>query len=159
MFGISGAPYIAYARSNTFVGNDVAVDFRSDTQALSSDPALRSDFGTAIDPGHNEFRCNSAPSNLVAGGYSGGDVWMDLRLPAAEPVVVPFQGNVWDHAPPTVLFWNGSQAVPDGIDEMVYATPTDGGTDGASSLVWGALDSANATTTAFTCPGANVPGP
>jgi hypothetical protein len=159
MFGISGAPFVAYARGNTFVGNDIAIDFRSSTQALSDDPALQSDFGTATDPGHNEFRCNSAPSNLVANGYPGGDVWMDLRVPAAAPVVVPFQGNAWDHEPPTLLFENGSDTVPNGIDEMVYGTSADGGADGASVPVGGALDSRNATISPIACPGDSVPGP
>jgi hypothetical protein len=159
MFDISGAPFIAYARGNTFVGNDIAVDFRSSTQPLSNDPTLQSDFGTASDPGGNEFRCNSVPANLAAGGYPGGDVWMDLRVPTPSAVVVPFQGNVWDHAPPTLLFANGTAPVPNGIDVMVYATPADGGADATSMLVGGSLDTSHATTSSLACPANSVPGP
>ncbi len=95
--GINGSddpafPYIARARNNRFIGNDVGFDVRGGP--ARSRPFA--DFGTAADPGSNVFRCNSAPVSVSR--FVGGDVVIESD---ADPsVVLPFAGNYWDRSVP-----------------------------------------------------------
>ena len=52
------------------------------------------DFGTAGDPGGNVFACNSSATTKI-----NGDVIVDAA--ANGVVTLPFEGNAWDHVPPT----------------------------------------------------------
>jgi hypothetical protein len=92
------------ARGNTFFANDIGVSIRSIFTPLQ-DPSVMSDFGTAADPGKNTFRCNSEPPGFLgSGGWGpGADVFIYFQNTQAPGVAVPFEGNVWDHAPPTTL--------------------------------------------------------
>jgi hypothetical protein len=137
---------VNYARRNTFVGNDVAVEIRSSTPLPTTDPAFLSDFGSATDPGGNTFRCNSTQPP-AAPGFAGGDVFVYTLEQQQPNLIVPFEGNVWDHAPPTLL--NGAwETITNGLDLYTYAA--DGGT--------GALaDYADASTGDGGCPSGMVP--
>jgi hypothetical protein len=154
--GNLGMPFIALARNNTFVGNDVGVDFRSNTDPLPTDPSEQSDFGTAASPGGNVFRCNSAWA-----GMAGGDVFMEMTKPEPPSVAVPvvsFEGNSWDHAPPTTVLTDASiTTVPRGLDVYVYGSPS--GADGGLQPVGGAIDTAAASIATIPCPDGSVPGP
>jgi hypothetical protein len=138
-------PTVRRVRGNTFSGNDVGVMIRSFMTSVPNDPSLM-DFGTATDPGKNTFRCNSEPPGITATGQ-GADVFvylMNFQVPAN--VVIPFEGNVWDHAPPTTAIYSTGPAR--GTDVWIYPDhPT--------------LDTANATADADAgaCPAGRVPGP
>jgi hypothetical protein len=145
-------PVVSYARQNEFTGNDIGVDFRSlFTQLPSNGASLTFDFGTASDKGQNTFSCNSAPASLQTFG-AGADVIMEFRTP--EPVVtVPFEGNFWDHHPPTVgtSSWV-PPSTPVGTDVWLAAD--------AGVLMGGNIDSDGATAvTPGPCPSGRVAGP
>jgi Protein of unknown function (DUF1565) len=116
--GPTGFPTVR-ARGNSMFGNDCGVQIRTYTSyALDTLP----DFGTAMDPGGNTFRCNSwAPAPTCCtrcvggctGCVGGGDVLVDT--PGKTPPL-PFEGNVWDHAPPLVS--------PQGDDVVLYSGPS-----------------------------------
>jgi hypothetical protein len=154
--GLPGIPYIKLARNNTFVGNDVAVDIRSTTDPLPTDVSKQSDFGTAASPGGNVFRCNSGWE-----GTTGGDVFVEMSAPEPPSVpvpVVPFEGNSWDHVPPTTIVTDGGVlTVPRGLDVYVYGTRS--GADGGWQPVGGAIDTADASIASIECPDGNVPCP
>jgi hypothetical protein len=100
-------PHPRPARRNVFVGNDVAVLIKG-RWGLSFDTARPFlDFGSTSEAGDNIFRCNSA---LPDRQYTGGDVVID----ATNDSLLPFRGNRWDHAPPTVLV-----SIPTGHDALV----------------------------------------
>jgi hypothetical protein len=154
--GYHDVPFVALARDNVFVGNDVAVDFRSTTDALPTDPSLQSDFGTATSPGGNTFQCNSG----WAADNAGGDVYMQMRVDVPAPVVVPFEGNIWDHAPPTTDYAPDTvPTTPRGIDVLQYALPSGADGGGPPQPMGGAIDTANAKTASITCPPDRAPGP
>ncbi len=141
-------PLVRYARGNSFFANDVGVDFRSAYTALPGN-AAGLDFGTAQDPGNNTFRCNSAPAVLAPA--AGSDVRMEFRT-AVPVVAVPFEGNLWDHAPPSVSTASWT-AAPPGTDVWLAATD-------AGAPMGGSFDFANGTTVATPpCPPGRVAGP
>jgi len=110
-------PAVTYARHNRFFGNDIGLHVRSFQTPLPSDRALQNDFGTAIDPGGNTFRCNSAPQVLQGSG-PGGDVLIDV--PENSSITIPFLGNVWDHTPPTVWIGDSPNGASVGTDVYLY---------------------------------------
>jgi hypothetical protein len=97
---------IKRARGNRFSGNEVGILI--DTGFASKIAA--SDFGRTSDPGNNEIACNSSQHPSYP---HGGDFLMAAAVPADGGVHL-FQGNKWDHAPPTLMAEGG--AVADGID-------------------------------------------
>jgi hypothetical protein len=109
------APVLALARGNTFLGNDIGVTFRSNQ---ASPTPFQVDFGEAADAGGNVFRCNAAPTKLSMIG-AGGD--LVVQLPAS-PIVLLFEGNVWDHAPPTLWVGESQTSAPVGIDINLFGT-------------------------------------
>jgi hypothetical protein len=156
-------PFIARARGNSFLSNDVGVAVRTASSLvaagpdtpLPTDPAHRIDFGTASSPGGNRFRCNSAtPALLTAtGGRAGTDVEVDVEVDQAPNVVLSFEGNVWDHAPPTAAT-DGARVgnLPAGVDGVdVHEYGNDAGPLGAT------IDVADASTSAYDCPDGRVP--
>jgi hypothetical protein len=115
-------PVVRRARGNTFLGNDLGVVIRSTSTPLVVDAGPSSDFGSATDPGNNTFRCNSAPPALL--GYGPGADVYSLAYAASSPSgTIPFEGNVWDHAPPTVV--KAPFPAPQGTD--VYILTNDAG--------------------------------
>ena len=130
-----GGARIAKARRNQFIGNDIGVQIGTDvtTNFNSNNPA--SDFGNAIEPGNNVFRCNSHP---IGGGF-------DVKFEVVGSGTVPFQGNDWDHNPPTAQKL-GSFA--NGADLLQPASPT-----------LPTIDRAGATSKAMDCPAGHVTGP
>jgi hypothetical protein len=93
--GDDPAPYFPHGkwRRNQFIGNDAAVYFRKEPLDLMATTRIP-DFGTADDPGGNVFACNSSPSGKI-----NGDIVVDAV--ADGPLALPFEGNAWDHVPPT----------------------------------------------------------
>jgi hypothetical protein len=150
-------PYVHLARGNSFVSNDIGLIFRSGSvlgrgtdAPLPTDPGHATDFGTASSPGGNRFRCNSAPPALVTAtsGLYGADVEVVVESNPAPSAAVPFEGNVWDHAPPTVQIDRAMNPAP-GVD--VYEFGADAGPLAAT------LDTADASTSADPCPDGHVP--
>jgi hypothetical protein len=142
------------ARGNTFFGNDVGVTIAARSSFLTQDPVMATDFGTAADPGHNTFRCNSVPPERALGGVGGPGADVFLSFPVGQPasVTVPFEGNAWDHAPPTTTVAPWANAAP-GTDVYNVGDPTAG-------PVGPTLDTANATATDMPpCPAGRVAGP
>jgi hypothetical protein len=92
--GDDPAPYFPHGkwRRNQFIGNDAAVYFRKGLVDLTAATRI-TDFGTATDPGGNVFACNSSPTGKI-----NGDIVVDA---VASGVALPFEGNAWDHVPPT----------------------------------------------------------
>jgi hypothetical protein len=154
--GYPDVPFVALARDNTFIGNDVAVDFRSTTDALPTDPNRQSDFGTATSPGGNTFQCNSG----WATDNAGGDVYVQMRVDVPAPAVIPFEGNIWDHKPPTTAFAaDTAPTTPRGIDVLEYGVPSGADGGGPPQLLGGAIDTTNAKTASIPCPPNHVAGP
>jgi hypothetical protein len=89
------APWVAKARDNQFVGNDVAIELRGEPVGAKGGTLTTMDFGRPDDHGHNLFQCNSTLSGRKA---RGGDVVVNV---ASSGAVLGFAGNTWDHAPPT----------------------------------------------------------
>src|SRR5579883_1362609 len=83
-------PTILRARDNTFIGNDIAIQWLG-----TSSIGVSSDFGKVGDPGNNVFRCNST----AIGSANGYDV--DFTLPGDGTTTLWFAGNAWDHVPPS----------------------------------------------------------
>ena len=149
----NGFPVVTRVRSNTFFANDIGVTIDG-LVALPNDSTFHDDFGTAADPGRNTFRCNSAAPGLEQDGR-GGDVIVHVAVPQSS-LAIPFEGNVWDHAPPTV--WIG--APPDSIDPGtdLYLYGDLGGPD--ASLIGPNADYADASVVdGPPCPGGRVTGP
>jgi hypothetical protein len=127
-------PRIAKARGNQFIGNDVGVQIGmlGVTDFNAGNPP--SDFGNAIEPGNNVFRCNASPRG---GGF-------DVKIEATGSGTIPFRGNEWDHDPPTAQvlgsFANGADLLQP-----------------ASSIP--AIDTTGATAKAIVCPAGRVAGP
>jgi hypothetical protein len=154
VWGVDGMPFVETARNNSFVGNDIGVIFRSGSTSLPTDPSEQSDFGTASDPGGNSFHCNSTPGPSWS---PGGDLFVDVRLMQPPSVLLPFVGNVWDHAAPTTVIAGPDNAFPNGTD--VYEYGDDGGADGAAQPFEARIDVSGASTVAYPCPSGRVPGP
>jgi hypothetical protein len=146
-------PVLAHARRNTFFANDVGVEYHSVRATFNPDP--RTDFGTAMDPGSNVFRCNSTPPSLRASG-PGGDLILDVEYPAISSPVIPFEGNVWDHAPPRVAVLPATSQASVGLDLFEY-----GADGGAPELQADTADASTAPDGPATpaCPPGRVPGP
>jgi hypothetical protein len=89
-------PTIRHARNNVIAGNDAGVAIRS-TSTVGGTRTATLNFGTANDPGHNTFQCNSRPTDAykISGGW---DVAVAFSVP--QPVKLLFEGNTWDHKPP-----------------------------------------------------------
>jgi tRNA A-37 threonylcarbamoyl transferase component Bud32 len=100
-------PQIQRARGNVFAGNDVALYVEGTPFLAGANRIL--DFGTAADPGKNQFLCNSSEHDPP--GY---DVWLNTGSPSAT---LSFAGNGWDHAVPT----RGAPGARDGTDLVVVA--------------------------------------
>jgi hypothetical protein len=92
--GTAMLPSVQLAQHNSFVGSDVGVFVRSNESNIAN---VKVNFGTSQDPGGNVFRCNYSEVTRTDG--NGGDVL--VHLPGATNVVLPFEGNTWDHAPPS----------------------------------------------------------
>jgi hypothetical protein len=88
-------PQIKKARTNSFIGNDVAIEWRG-SAVFSNDTAL-TDFGTPTDAGKNVFRCNSTGTGSALVGY---DLLIAQQATAGQ-AVPSFAGNQWDHSSPT----------------------------------------------------------
>jgi hypothetical protein len=144
-------PVVRRARGNTFFANDVGVEFRSGSGEMQ-DSSLESDFGTAADPGGNTFRCNSVPP--TQGNGQGVDVFVDFDGVANPPVTIPFEGNTWDHTPPTTAITYPNPAP--GTDLWYVSNPS-----GTPVVALGpTIDNANASAaTTPPCPAGRVPGP
>jgi hypothetical protein len=88
-------PTVRRARGNTFFGNGMGIVIR-DYEGLTVGPyvPLQStiDFGSSADPGNNVLRCNSSLPGQ-------GDVV--VNVPGGPSRQLPFESNVWDHAPPS----------------------------------------------------------
>jgi hypothetical protein len=139
------------ARGNSFVGNDIGVSIRSGAASIPPTPSnLSSDFGTAADPGQNTFRCNSVPSAL--GTVQGsGDVFVLVESALQPPVTIPFEGNVWDHAPPTMTIGSDLSPAP-GMDIAIVG-------DAGAALPL-SVDVADASAASMAvCPAGRGPGP
>ena len=136
---------IARARNNSFLGNDAAVLIYPSWELNATHVY---DFGTAGDPGNNDFRCNSARlSSVVA--YTGFDVAIDGP---ASGWNFPLYGNRWDHAPPHFL------ASPDAVGGAPSSV------DGTDVFIgWGnapgVVDVGGATVSSSVCPVDHGPGP
>jgi hypothetical protein len=148
-----GMPFITSARNNSFVGNDVGVYFRSNQSSLPTGPSQRTDFGTASSPGGNSFRCNALPA---AESGAGADIVVDIES-ARQPIVVPFEGNVWDHNPPTTFISQTVSGYANGTD--VFEWGDDGGADGSLQPLGAAIDVSNGSTVTTLCPSGTVTGP
>ena len=92
------------------VGNDIGVQIEPNGQ-VTLGPGGPLDFGTRDDPGRNVFRCNS--TKMIS---PGGDVSIAL----SSSIAAPFQGNTWDHFPPTALA-QGSEV--NGTDIILVGSP------------------------------------
>jgi hypothetical protein len=134
-----------YARGNRFVGNDIAIMLEG---TPPTDANNIFDFGTASDPGRNEFRCNSAAiSKLIT--QAGFDVGINAL--ATPGWVFQLAGNQWDHAPPSLQSIPGSiyNTLPwDGVDVLL-------GNGNAAT----AVDTSGATRWVGACPADHIPGP
>lgn len=155
-WGVDGTPFIAYARNNAFIGNDIGVIFRSNESPLPADPSTLSDFGTASSPGGNSFHCNSTPPGDTA-NLRGADVIVDIELMQPPNVVLPFVGNVWDQVPPTTVITGSRWGFANGTD--VYEYGDDAGADGAPQLLGAGIDVSNASTVPYTCPSGRIAEP
>ena len=98
-------PQIARARGNVFAGNDIGVYVAG--TPFSDRVPRKFDFGTAADPGHNVFNCNSS-----AAGTVGYDVWLDTGTSRST---IPFAGNGWDRPVPS----RASTGARNGTDVVV----------------------------------------
>jgi hypothetical protein len=136
--GSSSVAVVRRARGNSFVGNDIGVTLSAQYSLRKQDPDLVTDFGNADDPGNNTFRCNSVPPGLAGGGNrdEGADVLVTFPVTLPANDTVPFEGNVWDHAPPTAIVAPLASAAP-GTD-VHYVRDPDAGPAGPT------LDTANA---------------
>ena len=94
------SPGVLFARNNSFMENDVAIELRG---GVGFGGPI--DFGRADDPGHNELRCNRTIDGSAVPGH---DVVVSGRV--APHAQLWFAGDVWDHAPPT------TGATPNGAD-------------------------------------------
>ena len=124
-------PAVRRARTNSFVGNDVAIEFRG--PASIGTLSTPNDFGTTGDPGGNIFRCNAGIQ-----GTSGFDLLVGASA-SGGALTLPFFGNMWDHSPPT------SSGAANGTDLRVTA--------GAPP----SIDVGGATLAIATCPAGRQP--
>jgi serine/threonine-protein kinase len=106
----TGFPRVLRARRNSFVGNRTGVLLDGEFGFADSAP---SDFGTVDDPGGNVFACNSSRGD----GVPGRDVV--VRVPSRGVGALPFAGNGWDHAPPTIVGGKRADRAADGTDVVV----------------------------------------
>ena len=114
-------PAVRRARGNSFVGNDIAIEFRGPATLDTLSPAWN-DFGTSTDPGGNVFRCNSGTQ-----GTTGFDLLVGASA-SGGALTLPFFGNMWDHSPPT-----GSGTV-DGTDVRITAATPPGVDVGGATI-------------------------
>jgi hypothetical protein len=113
------------ARGNVITNNESGIYAYIPNADISDPTRPLPDFGTASDPGGNVISCNSSAQ------YAAADVTLD----GYGTGVFPFVGNIWDHAPPTIEFWNATY--PNGVDIFSYETawsvetsvPADAGAD------------------------------
>jgi hypothetical protein len=144
-------PVVRRARGNQFIGNDIGVAIRSNVTWATSlaQGGLSTDFGTAADPGNNTFRCNSTPPDQVVANLTGFDLFIQFSTPPPAGPPIPFEGNVWDHAPPTGI---AAPDAPAGADIFLQ-------TDGGAPLepMVDVADAAAASIPA--CPNGRVAGP
>jgi hypothetical protein len=152
----AGSPVavVRRARGNSFIDNDIGVTLSAQYILRRQDLGLVTDFGNAGDPGKNTFRCNSVPplfADTSLGGQ-GSDVLVTFPVTQPASVTVPFEGNVWDHAPPTAIVapWTTAEA----------GTDVDYVRDPDASPVGPTLDTANAQSTNMpSCSLGRVAGP
>jgi hypothetical protein len=135
---------IARARNNSFLGNDTAILILP-SGALDATHVY--DFGTASDPGNNDFRCNSASLSSVV-VYTGFDVAVDGP---ASGWTFPLFGNRWDHAPPYF------RASPGTVDTASLVDGTDVFIGSGNAV--GVVDVGGATVSTSVCPVDHEPGP
>jgi hypothetical protein len=91
-------PQIALARRNAFTDDDVAVEMRGQFPVTGV-----VDFGRADDPGKNMLRCNATADGSNVAGHD-----VVLRTTIAPSAHVSFDGDVWDHSPPSRGTANGA---------------------------------------------------
>jgi hypothetical protein len=91
-------PQVAFARGNTFIDDDVAIEMRGQFPVTGV-----VDFGRADDHGKNAIRCNATADGSNVAGHD-----LVLRTSIASSARVTFAGNVWDHAPPSHGAANGA---------------------------------------------------
>jgi hypothetical protein len=128
-------PGILYARGNKLIGNDNGLVFTNSNPSLGIDYA--EDWGTATDPGKNEFRCNSALSDAGAAGH-------DFIVQPTAAVQISLVGNSWDQAPPNTVGISDGGNSPNGTDLTYTAGST-------------APNAGNATVATDPCPVGRVP--
>jgi hypothetical protein len=134
--------HVRKARNNTFVGNDVALDFRGGTFQTETDSII-DDFGlSAGDPGNNDFRCNSrlAGAGAPTVGY---DVFFNADVAAAVTLIPHFYGNKWDRSPPALATTPAVAANGQDIYRNTAMSPSP--------------DVAGATISSSTCPPMHMP--
>ena len=113
---------IALARQNQLYANRTGL--RIDGSPVTA--AREMDFGRVEDPGGNIFRCNSANVSSPDTGYD-----VVLAVAAGSTEALRFDGNAWDHAPPSA---STSATAPNGTDLVSLsaapapAVTTDGAT-------------------------------
>ena len=123
------------ARGNTFETCSIGVQILATQGAASLNDAdlLRIDFGSPSTAGNNVFRCNSstqAEANSGSGSTSGGDVFFAAATTGSTSL--NFEGNTWDHVPPTAEV--GVSSVDPGIDILAQGTYVDATRAKLSSL-------------------------
>jgi hypothetical protein len=123
-------PAIGHARGNRIVGNDIGVAFYGSAALDPGSPVPVWDFGAQHDPGQNEIRCNSRANG---GGYD-----LFVSTSANGPVTLTFDGNTWDHAPPSLA---SSTSAANGTDAVVVpakvSITTSGATQGTTACPQG----------------------
>jgi hypothetical protein len=150
-------PALKYVRGNAFTRNDVGMVINA--QGVNLDSSLGYDFGTAMDPGNNTFRCNTVGANGPDG--PGGDIlflWYQQQTP---PLTLSMEGNTWDHSPPTrwvSAIGPGVLLPPIGID--LFLTGTMISSTGTAPLMSADADTANASASTMPpCPVGRPAGP
>jgi serine/threonine-protein kinase len=120
---VNAGPQLRYARRNTFMDNDVGIEFRG---LLPIEGSF--DFGRADDPGNNTIWCNAT---IDGAPVPGGDVV--VRAPIDPGAKLSFAGNRWNHAPPTRGDENGADiAVGSAGRASAAAIDASGATPGSS---------------------------
>ncbi len=89
-------PVVQRGRNNRFIGNDQGLKIEAYSYPVGF-PG--SDFGNKDEPGNNVFRCNGGRAGVT--GVTA-DVMFAL-YDLSSQVSFPFEGNEWDHVPPTQL--------------------------------------------------------
>lgn len=128
------------ARGNKIVGNDVGIEFR--TKPFIGQPdGLKTDFGTAADPGKNTIGCNSTSTGSALIGY---DIHVTVKG-AGDGSDPTFAGNTWDHKPVSAITAASGTNGQDVLYTVTTSPP--------------AFDLSNATLRVGACPAGRVIGP